>query len=115
MNSNELIEKAKEAAKWYQEIFGEDSINIQRVSAGETNPAISSDIPVYTLPQTFPSNDNRAWQAKRWFKDDYCEGPGNIFYVHSDGNIAPCCGFANENPQLFIGKITDSFETIFDC
>ena len=33
-------------------------------------------------------------------------------FVHSDGNIAPCCGFANENPQLFIGKITDSIETI---
>ncbi|MCR4579726.1 MAG: hypothetical protein K5681_05195, partial [Treponema sp.] len=33
-------------------------------------------------------------------------------YIHADGNIAPCCGFANENPALFIGKITDTFEEV---
>ena len=129
-----------------QEIFGEDSINIQTVeddtalpnvslsssdnvslsgltrqslidsklkipvsSTGMTN---SSNIPVYTLPRTYTSEDPRAWQARRWFKEDYCQGPGNILYVHADGNIAPCCGFANENPALFIGTIHDSFETI---
>ena len=68
--------------------------------------------PVYTLPRTYPSDDPLAWQARHWFKEDYCQGPGNILYVHADGNIAPCCGFANENPELFIGHITDSYETI---
>ena len=113
-----------------QEIFGEDSINIQTVddseegslplartsllatpSAGDT-PATPPDIPVYHLPRTYTSEDPRAWQAHRWFREDYCEGPGHILYVHADGNIAPCCGFANENPALFIGRITDSYETI---
>ena len=68
--------------------------------------------PVYTLPRTYPSDAPLAWQARHWFKEDYCQGPGNILYVHADGNIAPCCGFANENPALFIGRITDDFETI---
>ena len=118
------------------EIFGEDSINIQRVedvgedspslqpasglplppltggSAPRNAPCFSENIPVYTLPRTYPSDDPRAWQARRWFKEDYCQGPGNILYVHADGNIAPCCGFANENPKLFIGTIHDSLEQI---
>ena len=119
-----------------KEIFGEDSINIQTV---ETSGALRQaqgplgaqgpqnqktavglepvegplkDISVYTLPRTYPSDDPRAWQSRRWFREDYCQGPGNILYVHADGNIAPCCGFANENPALFIGHISDSFETI---
>ena len=139
-----------------QEIFGEDSINIQtveeenkgeeslplartsllttpsprgsapktpenspRVFASENSIASEyerttppADIPVYTLPRTYTSDDPRAWQARHWFKEDYCQGPGNILYVHADGNIAPCCGFANENPALFIGTIHDSFKTI---
>ncbi len=114
-----------------QEIFGEDSINIQTVDDTEggslplvrtsllttpsprgSAPKTPADIPVYHLPRTYPSDDPRAWQSRRWFKEDYCEGPGQILYVHADGNIAPCCGFANENPALFIGTIHDTFETI---
>ena len=104
--------------KTVQKIFGEESINIQRV---ETSTALRqaqgpqgplNNIPVYTLPRTYPGDDPQAWKSKHWFKEDYCEGPGNIFYVHADGNIAPCCGFANENPALFIGRITDSYEKI---
>ena len=103
--------------KTVQEIFGEEAINIQKV---ETTPVpepvegVLKNIPVYTLPRTYPGDDPRAWQARRWFHEDYCQGPGNILYVHSDGNIAPCCGFANENPELFIGKITDSFGKIME-
>ena len=85
-------------------------------SAGDT-PAtpplpFPEDVPIYKLPRTYPSEDPLAWKARHWFMEDYCEGPGNILYVHADGNIAPCCGFANENPALFIGRITDDFETI---
>ena len=107
--------------KTVQEIFGDNSINIQKVAAyGVLRQAQEphngdgplKDIPLYTLPRTYPGDDPQAWKARRWFKEDYCEGPGNILYVHADGNIAPCCGFANENPALFIGKITDSYETI---
>lgn len=105
-----------------QEIFGEEAINIQAVEGG---PKISNapqsdflekhpEIKVYHLPQTYPADDKRGWQAKHWFKEDYCQGPGNILYIHADGNIAPCCGFANENLALFIGNITDSFEKVME-
>ncbi|MBR5400570.1 MAG: 4Fe-4S cluster-binding domain-containing protein [Treponema sp.] len=106
--------------KTVQDVFGEGSINIQVVSTsgvpepnGVPEPVEGPPgVQIHTLPRTYPSKDPRAWESKRWFKEDYCQGPGNILYVHADGNIAPCCGFANENPALFIGKITDSYETI---
>ena len=112
--------------KTVQEIFGEEAINIQRVEDESSRHAelVSASRDkrsrnefgmtgqVYTLPRTYPGDDPQAWKSKHWFKEDYCQGPGNILYVHADGNIAPCCGFANENPALFIGKITDSYETI---
>jgi MoaA/NifB/PqqE/SkfB family radical SAM enzyme len=113
--------------KTVQEIFGEEAINIQKVEeipslrgaqrrsnpqSWIASPSARNDVKVYTLPRTYPGDDPQAWKSKHWFKEDYCQGPGNILYVHADGNIAPCCGFANENPALFIGKITDSYETI---
>ncbi len=116
--------------KAIQNLWGEDSICIQKVqdsggeglplartalltppSSGEL-PATPPEIRTYVLPQSFPCNDQRAWQAKKWFKDDYCEGPGQILYIHADGNIAPCCGFANENKELFIGNIKQDFATV---
>ncbi|MCR4630162.1 MAG: 4Fe-4S cluster-binding domain-containing protein [Treponema sp.] len=113
-------ERMKTFIRTVREFFGEDSINIQRVeedNKGEESLPLArttppTDLPVYTLPRTYPSDDPRAWQARRWFKEDYCQGPGNILYVHADGNIAPCCGFANENSELFIGTINDSLEEI---
>ena len=125
-------ERMQSFIKSVQAIFGPDSINIQTVegeslplartsllatpSAGEapaTPPLpFPADVPVYTLPRTYPSDNPLAWKSRHWFREDYCQGPGNIFYVHANGNIAPCCGFANENPALFIGTISDSLETI---
>ncbi len=52
-----------------------------------------------------PSAEENAWTAPDWFEDDFCRGPGNVFYVHPDGRVAVCCGFANENPQLVIGDV----------
>ena len=111
-----------------QEIFGEDAINIQTVDeGGESLPLAPASKqssatpssgefpatpPVYHLTRSFPSEDPRAWEYRKWFREDYCQGPGHIFYVHADGNIAPCCGFANENPALFIGTINDSFDQL---
>lgn len=69
-------------------------------------------IPVYRTPQSFTADNINAWSSKKWFKDDFCEGPGQILYVHPDGNIAPCCGFANEEPALIIGNINQSFDSI---
>lgn len=69
-------------------------------------------IQVYVQPQSFSASDECAWKAKRWFKEDFCEDPGNVLFVHADGNIAPCCGFANESLALSIGSINDEFKTI---
>ncbi|MCX6565467.1 MAG: hypothetical protein NTW38_03445 [Candidatus Aminicenantes bacterium] len=51
------------------------------------------------------SADENAWTSESWFEDDFCRGPGNVFYVHPDGSVAACCGFANENGGLIIGRI----------
>jgi len=136
----QTCERMETFIKTVEEIFGKESINIQTVieekkegaapslqpvnglplppetggSAPRNAPLLQNDIPVYKLPCTYPSEDPRAWQARRWFKEDYCEGPGHILYVHADGNIAPCCGFANENPALFIGTIKDSISDIME-
>lgn len=96
------------------DIFGPDQVNVQSVidDLGNKAEPLAGMGNQYFLPQTYPCENEKAWQSKSWFKDDYCQGPGNIFYIHPDGNIAPCCGFANENKELFIGTIKDDFNTV---
>lgn len=49
----------------------------------------------------------------RWFKEDHCEGPGNVFYVAPSGDVKPCCGYANDDRALTIGNIhKDSVKAI---
>jgi len=55
------------------------------------------------VPKNF--DDPEFWRAANWFKDDFCKGPGNVFYVHADGDIAACCGYANEEKELILGNI----------
>lgn len=43
--------------------------------------------------------------AKHWFKEDFCRGPGQVFYVLPNGEVKPCCGFANDLPSMTIGSI----------
>ena len=69
-------------------------------------------LPAYIQTESFQANDSRAFKDKTWFKDDFCESMGQILFVHATGDIAPCCGFANENKALFIGKLTDTFDTV---
>ena len=45
-----------------------------------------------------------AWDG-RWFKDDLCKGPGNVFFVLPDGTVKPCCGYAAYADILTIGSI----------
>ncbi len=59
-------------------------------------------IPVYRSRQSFSAADMR-WNARRWFREDFCRGPGNCFFVHPDGMVAPCCGFSNRQPELLLG------------
>ena len=44
------------------------------------------------------------WDGK-WFKEDYCKGPGNLFFVEPSGEVKPCCGYASELSSLSIGNI----------
>jgi len=63
------------------------------------------------IPHDF--DDAKYWNSERWFKDDYCKGPGNVFYVHSGGDISGCCGYANEEKELFLGNVTkDNYESL---
>lgn len=41
----------------------------------------------------------------RWFKDDRCKGPGNVFLVMPNGDVKPCCGYASDLDELTIGNI----------
>ncbi|MCX5680246.1 MAG: glutaminyl-peptide cyclotransferase [Candidatus Omnitrophica bacterium] len=41
----------------------------------------------------------------RWFKEDYCKGPGNALFVLPDGDVKPCCGYATDQVGLTIGNI----------
>ncbi|MDE5898415.1 MAG: radical SAM protein [Treponemataceae bacterium] len=59
----------------------------------------------FLFPQSFRAQDREAWRARKWFSEDFCEGPGQLLYVHPDGSVAPCCGFANGNAALKIGTI----------
>ena len=69
-------------------------------------------LPAYIQTESFQANDERAFKDKKWFKEDFCEAMGQILFIHATGNIAPCCGFANENEALFIGTIRNSFGTV---
>ncbi|HVY61739.1 MAG TPA: radical SAM protein, partial [Planctomycetota bacterium] len=39
-----------------------------------------------------------------WFKEDYCEGPGQALIVTPKGEVKPCCGFASDLDQLTIAS-----------
>lgn len=118
-------EKIRTFCKTVNEIFGEESISIQAVMNSffkddkklkdELN-SLSKDFSanIFILPQSFSANDERAWKSRKWFKEDFCAGPGNILFVHPTGKITHCCGFANENPNLFIGNINQSFDEILE-
>jgi hypothetical protein len=43
--------------------------------------------------------------GKKWFKEDFCRGPGHVFYVLPNGEVKPCCGYATDSERLTIGDI----------
>jgi hypothetical protein len=43
--------------------------------------------------------------GKDWFKEDFCRGPGHVFYVLPDGSVKPCCGYATDSERLTVGNI----------
>lgn len=70
------------------------------------------DISVLVIPYSSALDESAAWKGNRWFADDWCEGPGNVFFVHPDGKVAVCCGFANENEELIAGSIEEGFDAL---
>jgi len=63
-------------------------------------------IPIETIDFIAEKADaEEAWQSETWFSEDYCSGPGHVYYIHADGNVAVCCGYANECRSLIIGNI----------
>lgn len=43
--------------------------------------------------------------GEKWFREDLCKGPGNIFFVEPSGDVKPCCGYATGAVELTIGNI----------
>jgi len=100
------------------ELDGKEPVRIVDEAFLRRSPADPDDGAALSLPiQRFPRSLGAAedgWGARAWFRDDYCEGPGNVLYVHPDGRVAVCCGFANERPELCIGTIGDSYATLME-
>jgi len=78
------------------------SVELRRDGASDASEAMV--INIIRVPYSAAAEEN-AWDSQTWFKNDFCRGPGNVFYVHPDGRVAVCCGFANENPKAIIGNI----------
>ena len=60
-------------------------------------------IPLSPVNETM-SKLKSSW-GDRWFKEDYCKGPGNALFVMPDGDVKPCCGYATDHAVLTIGNI----------
>ena len=71
-------------------------------------------LPIFRFNQSYESDTPNAWNDKHWFKDDFCQSTGQVLFVHADGTIAPCCGFANENKKILIGDISQTFSQVME-
>ena len=125
-NFSSYLQKISDFCEAIFEIWQDSSmIKIQTVNYKEQNHIFNPqklikelpdcfDYQVFIFDESYTSDDKRSWQDKKWFKEDFCSGPGQIFYIHSDGRIAPCCGFANENEKLIIGNINQTFDEVLN-
>lgn len=52
-----------------------------------------------------PVEKEKAPWDGRWFKEDYCKGPGRTFFVLSNGDVKPCCGYASHLADFTVGNI----------
>jgi hypothetical protein len=80
------------------------------IGFGTTHPRIASKDIFIKIARIELSPVGRArhlkdpWDGK-WFKEDHCKGPGNVFLVMPDGDVKPCCGYASDLKGLTIGNI----------
>lgn len=89
-----------------------DSMEFEKQIESIKSRTRTSHIATYRFPQSFIPPDKIELKDKKWFAEDYCQSTGNVFYIHADGNIAPCCGFANECSELYVGTVKDDYETL---
>jgi len=88
---------------------GEPAAIVDAPGAGPGPDAADGEalsVPIVLTPYSAGADED-AWGGAEWFVDDFCEGPGQVLYVHPDGSVAPCCGFANENPELILGRMEE--------
>lgn len=85
--------------------------NAQARSEADPDDGSALDVQLIRSPLSRCAAEG-SWTSSRWFIDDYCAGPGNVFYVHPNGEVAVCCGFANENPALIVGTVRDSYDSL---
>lgn len=117
------LSKLAEALDGELEFAGAEPLRIVDEARRRRKPADPDDgaglyIPVLRFPRSYGAGEAGsagAWSAKAWFEDDYCEGPGQLLYVHPDGGVAPCCGFANERPELILGHIRDGYAALVEA
>lgn len=111
-DTKEIIEKLLQALPILEEYTPE--YDIERNNTGIiTLQNNTYFLPIYRFNQSYLSSKGQ-WNDKKWFIEDYCQGPGHVLYVQASGKISPCCGFANENPALQIGNIEDDFKVIME-
>jgi hypothetical protein len=72
------------------------------------------NIPITVIEYSPGADERDAWASERWFTDDWCAGPGNVLYVHPDGQVAVCCGFANGRSELIAGHIGDGCQSLIE-
>ncbi len=63
-------------------------------------------IPIDLSPIGKAARLKEPWDGK-WFRDDFCRGPGNVFLINPDGSVKPCCGYASDVDALTIGSLKD--------
>lgn len=107
-----LIKKIKEKFSWTKTSFNINKKN--GVGSIILTDLEGNNLVIYRFAQSIIPEDEIQLNDKKWFTEDYCQFTGNVFYIHSDGNIAPCCGFANERKELFIGNIKNDYKTLID-
>lgn len=87
-----------------------DSLGARLVGFNSGHPRIKGEsifikiLKVDLAPVGKASAIKNAWDGK-WFKEDYCKGPGNVFFVLPDGSVKSCCGYATDSKTLTIGNI----------
>jgi hypothetical protein len=62
-------------------------------------------IPIDLSPIGKAAHLKEPWDGK-WFRDDFCRGPGNVFLINPDGSVKPCCGYASDVDALTIGSLS---------